>query len=121
MPLAVYPAAWIWKRYRTRPSRPGPRLCPFRCRFFLLIRGASGPCRRNYRTNLTDGGVGPRLLLPQLDQLLGQDGASLPVPSLGGLLDIELQLLLLPLEPPPVPLYVPGDPPQGLVVFLELF
>ena len=64
--------------------------------------------------------VCPRLLLPDVDQLLGQHGGGLLVAHLGGLLDLGLKLLLLPLKLPPVPLDIAGHLPQGLVVFSHL-
>ena len=42
------------------------------------------------------------LLLPDIDQLLGQHGGGLLVAHLGRLLDLGLELLLLALQLPPV-------------------
>ena len=47
---------------------------------------------------LTLSNIGPLLLLPELDQLLRQDRGRGLVARLGRLLDLRLQLLLLPLQ-----------------------
>ena len=60
-------------------------------------------------------------MLPDLDELLGEDGEGRLVPGLGGFLDLHLQLLFFSLEFAPVSFNIPSHLPKLPVVGPDSF